>query len=183
MYQSPEQLANSNPVGATLDLENPLVYADLDYDLDGSFDYDDSNLTDGQFMDSLPAQSSIDNGEVETHDKRKNSEDDGPDGEIGAKRREGEEKQPKKPGRKPLTSEPTSVSMLMTDDPDRLIHDTNSRLSSSRSEKLKTVQHNERSEIEKKSTFEISRSRSAIWRKRPSRPITKMVSCALKWSV
>ena len=48
-------------------------------------------------------------GGIERHEKRKNSEDD--DEEPGdAKRKEGEDKKGKKPGRKPLTSEPTTVS-------------------------------------------------------------------------
>ena len=116
MYQSPDQISNGTLIGTGVDLENPLLYADLEYDIDGSFDYDDSQLTDGQFGETLPGQQSNDGGEGDIHDKRKNSEDDGPDGDAGAKRREGEEKQAKKPGRKPLTSEPTSVSLAGTSD-------------------------------------------------------------------
>ena len=45
----------------------------------------------------------------EVHDKRKNPGDDESDDDGGSKRREGAEKTVKKPGRKPLTSEPTTV--------------------------------------------------------------------------
>ena len=53
------------------------------------------------------------NGDADVHDKRGHPEDDDEDEEDGGgKRREGstDEKTSKKPGRKPLTSEPTSVS-------------------------------------------------------------------------
>ena len=80
------------------------------YDLDdGNFDWDNSGL---DMIGSLPTGQY--NGEegVEQHDKRKSPEDD-PDEEEeegGGKRREGDDKSSKKPGRKPMTSEPTSVS-------------------------------------------------------------------------
>jgi AP-1-like transcription factor len=47
------------------------------------------------------------NGDL--HDKRKSIDGQDEDDEGGGKRREGEDKVGKKPGRKPLTSEPTSV--------------------------------------------------------------------------
>jgi AP-1-like factor len=56
----------------------------------------------------LPGTSS--DGDADTHDKRSHPDDDGEEEEGGGKRREGDEKTGKKPGRKPLTSEPTSVS-------------------------------------------------------------------------
>jgi AP-1-like factor len=57
---------------------------------------------------NLPGTSS--DGDADTHDKRSHPDDDDDDDEGGGKRREGDEKSSKKPGRKPLTSEPTSVS-------------------------------------------------------------------------
>ncbi|KAI9663571.1 MAG: DNA-binding transcription factor yap1 [Trizodia sp. TS-e1964] len=83
--------------------ESPFLEYDLE--LDGSYDLDDHDA--GPLMiGSLPgtyatAASSL-------HDKRKNSQDDKGDVEGGGKRREGDEKIPKKPGRKPLTSEPAT---------------------------------------------------------------------------
>lgn len=55
---------------------------------------------------SLPG----DSPEGESNEKRKSPDEDGDeDEEGGGKRREGDDKQAKKPGRKPLTSEPTTV--------------------------------------------------------------------------
>ena len=79
----------------------------LDFDLeDGSFDWDNSG---DQLIGNIPGTSS--NGdEPDLHDKRKSPGDDIDDEDGGGKRREGDDKSSKKPGRKPLTSEPTSVS-------------------------------------------------------------------------
>lgn len=74
---------------------------DLDY-LDGdNFDFEDADLG-GEMIGALPG---------EHHEKRKMSEDDFDDEEGDAKRQETQEgeKSAKKPGRKPLTNEPTTV--------------------------------------------------------------------------
>jgi AP-1-like factor len=84
----------------------------LEYaDNDGSFDFD-YNDADGQMIGSLPdeEQPEEDGHRSDMHDKRKSPEDEKEDNENGGKRREGEVKEAKKPGRKPLTSEPTNVS-------------------------------------------------------------------------
>ena len=83
----------------------------LDYDLDdANFDWDTSG---DQMIGSLPGTSLHDEDEDgELHDKRKNPDDDQDEEEGGGKRRESDDKTSKKPGRKPLTSEPTSVSYL-----------------------------------------------------------------------
>lgn len=76
----------------------------LDYELDdGNFDWD--NSTDQLFGD-LPGTESYVDGEH--HDKRKASMDDEDEEEGTSKRREGDDKSAKKPGRKPLTGEPTT---------------------------------------------------------------------------
>ncbi len=79
----------------------------IDYNLDLGWD-DPLNLEDGdetgELQDEVPSNTNGD-GAPDTHEKRKNPDDDG---EGGGKRREGEEKPAKKPGRKPLTSEPTT---------------------------------------------------------------------------
>jgi AP-1-like transcription factor len=92
---------------------------------------DFSSMDDQQFMELLGNNAAVDfdaiapedtlneneesptspiQNEYDLHDKRKNSED-GAEAENTPKRRESEEKTTKKPGRKPLTSEPTSVSL------------------------------------------------------------------------
>lgn len=96
------------PSGAFED--SPFIDYDYEFDADGSYDYDLANDSQGQMIGKLPGPSSSD-GDNENHDKRSHPDDDGDDEESGGgKRREGEDKTAKKPGRKPLTSEPTSVS-------------------------------------------------------------------------
>jgi len=101
----------SAPGSGRLDYDDsPFLDSLLDGEGDESFDFDDQ----GQMFGDLPDDGSDDNGTADPdhlHDKRKSmggQDDDDEDG--GGKRREGEDKQAKKPGRKPLTSEPTSVS-------------------------------------------------------------------------
>jgi AP-1-like factor len=89
--------------------ESPFIDYDYDFDGDGSFDFDFRNDSQGQMIGNLPGTSS-DGDAADTHDKRSHPDDDGEEEEGGGKRREGEDKSSKKPGRKPLTSEPTSVS-------------------------------------------------------------------------
>lgn len=81
--------------------DSPFVdYLDGDNNLD--FDgTDNGDLMIGALPDDTPG---------DPNDKRKSPGDDEDDGvERSGKRREGEDKQAKKPGRKPLTSEPTTV--------------------------------------------------------------------------
>ena len=75
---------------------------DLDAEGDESFDFDVSGQMIGDISDS--------NGNGDIHEKRKSIDGKDDDDEGGGKRREGDNKSGKKPGRKPLTSEPTSVS-------------------------------------------------------------------------
>lgn len=102
---------NSAPGSGHLDYDDsPFLDSFIDGEGDESFDFEDQ----GQMFGDLPDDNSDDNGTADPdhlHDKRKSmgAEDDD-DHEGGGKRREGEDKQAKKPGRKPLTSEPTSVS-------------------------------------------------------------------------
>jgi AP-1-like transcription factor len=100
------------PGSATLNGFEDSPFIDYDYEFDGdrSFDHDFSNDSQGQMIGKLPGSSS--DGDADTHDKRSHPDDDGEEEEGGGKRREGDEKSSKKPGRKPLTSEPTSVSNL-----------------------------------------------------------------------
>jgi AP-1-like factor len=100
-FTSPQQSTPANAFSNVGMDESPFV----DY-LDGDgFDYD--NADDDLMIGSLPGDSPNKNGE-ESSEKRKSPDDEDED-EGGGKRREGEDKQAKKPGRKPLTSEPTTV--------------------------------------------------------------------------
>lgn len=82
---------------STFDPDDPLL-ANF-YDGDTSFDLDNTDL------------SGVYPGDIESndiHDKRKASDASDDSEEGDPKRREGEDKQAKKPGRKPLTTEPTT---------------------------------------------------------------------------
>lgn len=77
----------------------------LDYDFDETnIDWDPNGES---LFGNLPGTVHEDDGDL--HDKRKNHEDEKDGEENINKRREGEDKSAKKPGRKPLT-EPTTVS-------------------------------------------------------------------------
>ncbi|KAG7007599.1 AP-1-like transcription factor napA [Physcia stellaris] len=100
VLQSPDQeTPSSGPFDALEHDTSPL----LDFDLeDGSFDWDNSGM-----IGDLPGVPNID--DTEHHDKRKKSTDEDEGIEGSGKRREGEEKgSARKPGRKPLTGEPTT---------------------------------------------------------------------------
>lgn len=110
LIESPIDTPVQAPGSGTLGFEeSPFIDYDYDFDPEGSFDYDFSNESQGQMIGKLPGTSSDGDG-AETHDKRSHPDDEGEEEEGGGKRREGDEKTSKKPGRKPLTSEPTSVS-------------------------------------------------------------------------
>ncbi|KFY60767.1 hypothetical protein V497_03365 [Pseudogymnoascus sp. VKM F-4516 (FW-969)] len=105
---SPLQAPGSGTLG-NLE-ESPFIDYDYDFDNEASYgEYDFSNLPQGQMIGNLPGTSSDgDAAPHDSHDKRSLSEDDENDEEPDGKRREGDDKTSKKPGRKPLTSEPTS---------------------------------------------------------------------------
>lgn len=97
MFQSP----------ATMDLNTDFT-PELDYlDGDTSFDFDNADLG-GEMIGALPGSGA----EPEQHDKRKSPDENEEPEEGDAKRQEtlDGEKGAKKPGRKPLTNEPTTVS-------------------------------------------------------------------------
>ena len=101
---SPNQDAPGSGELGSFDDSPFLDYNEID---EGNYDWDESQ--DNLFGD-LPETDSVDS---DHHDKRKASvEDEGLDG-TSNKRREGEERQAKKPGRKPLTAEPTTVSAFI----------------------------------------------------------------------
>ncbi|KAI6083608.1 PAP1-domain-containing protein [Hypoxylon rubiginosum] len=117
LSKSPVQSQNT-PNGVTHGLqESP--YLDYDYDLgpDSGFDFDFTNDGQAKMIGDLPGTSPMKDDdskasspENDSPDKRSHPDDDEEDDmeDGGGKRREGEGKVPKKPGRKPLTNEPSS---------------------------------------------------------------------------
>ena len=109
MFENGEQGRFSNPSSGHLDFEpddSPYLDFDIDGEGDDTFDFD----ANGEMIGDLPEIGT----DGDLHDKRKSIEDQDDDDEGGGKRREGDDKSGKKPGRKPLTSEPTSVSVLFS---------------------------------------------------------------------
>jgi AP-1-like factor len=110
---APDPLTEAPGSDTLTGLESPFIDYDYEFDGDGGFaDYEFANDSQGQLIGALPGTSS--DGDADIHDKRSHPDDDGDDEEGGGKRREGDEKTSKKPGRKALTSEPTSVSNSLT---------------------------------------------------------------------
>ena len=115
-----------SPVDNNLNYNNGDFTPDLDYlDADGSFDFEDADLG-GEMIGALPgnrdsrSNSTSDEGygndDGNGHDKRKSPDEASTPGgdDHDAKRQETQEGErgAKKPGRKPLTSEPTTVSFV-----------------------------------------------------------------------
>ncbi|ETI20399.1 hypothetical protein G647_08434 [Cladophialophora carrionii CBS 160.54] len=93
----------SAPDSGNLDFSDDSPFLDFDPDADfgdDSFDFDANHRMIGDIPDESLSH--------DLHDKRKSVDGKDEDDEGGGKRREGEDKTAKKPGRKPLTSEPTS---------------------------------------------------------------------------
>ena len=107
MFASPQQLTRSGVLG-TLDYDNTPFLDSLDGD--NSFDLETADV-DGQAMFGALTGDSDESAEAtEKHSKRKNSADgDDEQEDPDHKRREGDDKVAKKPGRKPITTEPTTV--------------------------------------------------------------------------
>lgn len=103
-YSSPQQGSNLQSLD-NFGLEDS-PFGDF-LDADTSFDYDQSDPS--LMIGNLPGDSPPQDDETEGGDKRKSPDEESDEVEGGAKRREGEDKTAKKPGRKPLTSEPTTV--------------------------------------------------------------------------
>lgn len=105
MYTSPIQQA---PGSGQLDSFDESPFLDYENLEDGNFDWENSG---DQLFGDIPGTELNDEGEH--HDKRKASVDEEDEMENSRKRREGDDKTPKKtgqkPGRKPLTGEPTTV--------------------------------------------------------------------------
>ncbi|KAF2874292.1 transcription factor PAP1-domain-containing protein [Massariosphaeria phaeospora] len=101
-FTSPQQTTPSGGFNNGSVEESPFA----DYlDGDASFDFDNADCD--LMIGALPGDSPEQRGEEST-EKRKSPDDDADEPDGGGKRRETEDKQAKKPGRKPLTSEPTT---------------------------------------------------------------------------
>lgn len=100
LYKSPLQESPSSAMLGSEEFESPLI--DYDFD-DGIYDWDNSA---GLMIGSLPGTENEEENDL--HEKRKSIEDDD---ENSHKRREGGDKTAKKPGRKPMTGEPTTVRL------------------------------------------------------------------------
>lgn len=100
LYGSPMLQSPSSAMLGSEEFESPLI--DYDFD-DGTYDWDNSA---GLMIGSLPGAANEEENDL--HEKRKSIEDDD---ETTHKRREGEDKTAKKPGRKPMTGEPTTVRL------------------------------------------------------------------------
>lgn len=121
---SPASLTKSPAQGGSGEArDSPLLDYNYDFEADNSFDFDFSGENSAAMIGDLPdassgksnqsskASSKAGSPENENTDKRSHPDDEDDDKEEGsAKRRESEGKVPKKPGRKPLTNEPSSVS-------------------------------------------------------------------------
>lgn len=88
------------------DLEYEYDFAGADSSFDFSFDHANQPKMIGD-LPSAPSTKS-DSAEMESPDKRSHPDDDDDEDNGGGKRRESEDKVAKKPGRKPLTTEPSS---------------------------------------------------------------------------
>lgn len=115
---SPSSYQTSPAQGAAHGFQESPYLDNYDYDFgDSSFDFDVSTVGQAKMIGDIPnsAQSAnstkSDSTENDGSDKRAHPDDeDDEDSPVnGAKRRESSDKVPKKPGRKPLTSEPSSV--------------------------------------------------------------------------
>ncbi|OLN86158.1 AP-1-like transcription factor 1 [Colletotrichum chlorophyti] len=113
---SPSSFQTSPAQGAAHGFQESPYLDNLDYDFgDSSFDFDLSTVSQAKMIGDIPggAQSAkstkSDSTDNDNSDKRAHPDDEDDEGspENGAKRRESD-KVPKKPGRKPLTSEPSS---------------------------------------------------------------------------
>lgn len=105
--------------------ESPIVEYDYNFDGDNSYDFAFADDSQTKMIGDLPGSNSngsgsrsasrfgSDKGGSDTNDneKRSHPDDEDEDDEGSAKRQETGEKVAKKPGRKPLTTEPTSVSL------------------------------------------------------------------------
>lgn len=113
MFDSTQKDSQQTAAFGNFDFDDTSPY--LEYlDGDTTLNFDSNDLGGEDMFGDIPGPQtdSSESDKGDKSDKRK-SPDDGDDEELDgdAKRREGDDKTSKKPGRKPLTSEPTTVSL------------------------------------------------------------------------
>lgn len=114
LNMSPASFGNSPTHKTDVNGFDASPFLDYDYDINGdtSFDFSFADGSNAKMIGDLPGSAGSDKSGSENNDTEKRSHpDDENDDEGGdVKRQETGEKVSKKPGRKPLTTEPTSVS-------------------------------------------------------------------------
>lgn len=123
---------------------NPAIFDQNQGSIGYDSTFDDSllSLDDNSNIDFGLAQHGSNTLDVDAHEKRKSPDDDEEDDEddYDHKKQEGDDKAAKKPGRKLITAEPTTVRLALL-----LLHFSQLALTHNRSAKLRTVLHNEHS--------------------------------------
>ncbi|KAI2626953.1 PAP1-domain-containing protein [Hypomontagnella submonticulosa] len=174
--------------------ESPFL--DYDYDLgpDTSFDFDFANDGQAKMIGDLPGTSSKDDEESkasspdnDSPDKRSHPDDDEDDeiDEGGGKRRESEGKVPKKPGRKPLTNEPSSkrkaqnraAQRAFRERKEKHLKDLETKVEEL--EKASTATNNENSQLRsqiEKLTMELNEYKKKLTLLNSPRPVTGSTS-------
>lgn len=112
MNMSPASFAGSPNQGTDGSAFDTSPFLDYDYEINGdsSFDFTLADGSNGKMFGDLPGAAGSDKSGSENNEteKRSHPEDENEDDGGDAKRQETGEKVSKKPGRKPLTTEPTS---------------------------------------------------------------------------
>ncbi|KAL9075793.1 MAG: hypothetical protein Q9157_003894 [Trypethelium eluteriae] len=103
-FTSPEQPTPGSGHFGSIGMEDSPF---IDY-LEADANFDLEPIEGDDMIGALPGDPSSAELDGDLHDKRKSIGDNVDDEEGGGKRREGDDKTAKKPGRKPLTSEPTT---------------------------------------------------------------------------
>lgn len=175
---------NNGPNG--LQQESPFL--DYDYDFsngDTSYDFIYADSSQAKMVGDLPDSNSSDSAkavsENNDNEKRAHPDDENDEEEGAAKRQETGEKAPKKPGRKPLTTEPTSVSLDPIPTGTTPTHLGQRGADSAhlrRNGKHRTGPLSAHSESGRRSISRIWRTRSPSWRRPPSRPIRRTLNSA-----
>ncbi|KAI9691114.1 MAG: DNA-binding transcription factor yap1 [Bathelium mastoideum] len=103
-FTSPEQPTPGSGTFGSVGMEDSPF---IDY-LEPDSNFDLEPIDDDDMIGALPGGPPASEQDGDLHEKRKSISDNVDDEEGGGKRRESEDKAAKKPGRKPLTSEPTT---------------------------------------------------------------------------
>lgn len=185
LHMSPASFGGSPTQKTDINGFDTSPFLDYDYDINGdtSFDFSfaDGSASSAKMIGDLPGsagseKSGSENNETE---KRSHPDDENEDDGGDAKRQETGEKVSKKPGRKPLTTEPTSVSPATRNanvNPCFHLPCTN-HTQLSRSARRRTGLRNAHSESARNSISRTSRPRSRSWRRHQRSPTMRTAFC------